>query len=182
MGIIAKTAGMIVGALVLLIGLGFADPGNSRLMPSFFSTDPPLGVVARGSVDEIGIASAITQFNRDLSAAYRDLDASAVTAAPMAESLRRNFVEEIEYLRKDGRALEMTVRDIRISEVRRLQNLMLSVDTIESVRIRYLSVEDRREIRAQPETRYTMNYTLQGSRSGWTVAAVETLDAGQRNE
>lgn len=182
MGIISKTAWMITGALALLVGLGFADPGNSRLMPSFFSTDPPLGIVPRSSFDEAGIVLAITQFNRDLSVAYLELNPAALAASPMDEHLRRNYVDEVAFLRKDGRALEITVRDIRISEVRRLQNMMLSVDTVESVKVRYLNPSERTEILAYPETRYAMNYTLDKSGAGWKIAGVETTNVGKRDD
>lgn len=173
---------MVAGALALLLGLGFADPGNRRLMTSFFSKDPPPGVVPRDAVDEAGIMRAITQFNRDLSAAYLELNPALLAAAPMDEGLRRNFAEEIAFLRRDGRALEMTVREVRISEVRRLPNLMLSVDTVEAVRVRYLNASDRRQILAHPATRYAMNYTLEKSGAAWKIAAVETMQAAERDD
>lgn len=182
MGILSKTALMFAGSLALLLGLGFADPGNSRLMTSFFSTDPPLGVVPKGAADEEGIVRTITRFNRILSAAYLELDPAALAASPMDDGLRRNYVEEIAFLTNDGRALEMTVRDIRIAEVRRLPDRMLSVDTVESVKVRYLRASDRTQIVADPETQYAMNYTLEDSAAGWRITGVQTMEAGKRDD
>lgn len=181
MGVIGKAALMVIAALALLLGLGFADPSKSRLMPSFFSADPPPGVVPRGAIDEGAIVSTIAHFNRDLSSAYLALNPAALAAVPMDEKLRRDFVEELAFLRKGGRALDVTVRDIRISQVRRLENLMLSVDTVESVRIRYLNASDGVEVRAYPEARYAMNYTLEESGSRWKIVAVETMEVGKRD-
>jgi len=181
-GILSKTALMVAGSLAVLLGLGVADPGNRRLMPSFFSTDPPLGVVPRGAVDEQGIHRAIAQLNDALAAAYLELDSSALAAAPVADPLRRGYVEEIAFLAKDGRALEMTVRDIRIAEVRRLPERMLSVDTVESVKVRYLRAADRTQILAYPETQYAMNYTLEESAAGWRITGVQTMAAGKRDD
>lgn len=182
MGVLGKTALMVAGSLAVLLGLGVADPGNSRLMPSFFSTDPPPGVVPRGAVDEQGIRRAIAQFNEALAAAYLDLDSSALAAAPIADALRRSYVEEIAFLVKDRRALEMTVRDIRIAEVRWLPERMLSVDTVETVKVRYLGAADRAQILAYPETRYAMNYTLEESAAGWRITGAQTMEAGKRDD
>ena len=179
---IRKAALMVAGALALLLGLGFADPGNSLLMTSFFAKGPLPGIVPKGAVDQGAIIHAITGFNRSLSAAYVDLDATALAAAPMDDALRRNYVEEITFLANDGRALEMTVRDVRIAEVRRLPDLRLSVDTVELVRVRYLKVPGREELVAHPEARYRMNYTLEEIGSGWRIAGVETMKVERPDE
>ena len=182
MGILSKTALMVAGSLALLLGLGFADPGNRRLMTSFFSKDPPLGVVPKGAADEEGLVRTITRFNSILSAAYLELDPAALAASAMDDGPRRNYVEEVAFLAKDGRALEMTVRDIRIAEVRRLPERMLSVDTVESVKVRYLRAADRTQILAYPETQYAMNYTLEESAAGWRITGVQTMAAGKRDD
>lgn len=182
MGTVSKTALMVAGSLAVLLGLGFADPGNRRLMPSFISTDPPLGVAPKGTVDEQGIHRAIAQVNDALAAAYVELDSSALAAAPIADALRRGYVEEIAFLAQDGRALEMTVRDVRIAEVRRLPERMLSVDTIETVKVRYLRAVDRAQILAYPETRYAMNYTLEESAAGWRITGAQTMEVGKRDD
>jgi len=181
-GILGKTALMVAGSLALLLGLGVADPGNSRLMTSFFSIDPPPGVVPKGTADEQGLVRTITRFNRTLSTAYLELDPAALAALPMDDALRRNYAGEIAFLARDGRALEMTVRNIRIAEVRRLPDRMLSVDTVEFVSIRYLSPADRTQLRADPETKYLMNYRLEDSAAGWRITGVQTMEAGKRDD
>ena len=182
MGVMKTTALMVAVSLGLLLGLGFADPGNTRLMSSFFSNAPRPGVLATGAFDEAGIIRAIAEFNRRLSAAYLELDPAALGDYPMDEGLRRDYAAEIAFLKQDGRALEMTVRHIRIERVRRLPSSMLSVDTVESVKVRYLNTADRAQIADHPAATYAMNYTLEKSAAGWKIAGVETMRAGKRDE
>ena len=187
MGIIKKTVFMVLGSLALLLALGFADPTNVRLMPSiqehFTNLLQAIGFAdAKGAPDEEGISPAIAEFNRKLSLAYLELDPAALTDAVMDDGLRRNYINEINFLQQDGRALELTVQDIRIKKVSRLATLMLSVDTLESVKVRYLKAADRTEIIAYPVASYAMNYTLDKAASGWTIVGVETLRPGKRNE
>ena len=187
MGIIKKTVFMVLGSLALLLALGFADPANVRLMPSIKEHFTNLLQVtgfadAKGAPAEEGISPAIVEFNRKLSLAYLELNPAALTDAVMDDGLRRNTIEEINFLQQDGRVLELTVQDIRIKKVSRLANLMLSVDTLESVKVRYLKAADRTEIIAHPEASYAMNYTLDKAASGWKIVGVETMRPGKRNE
>lgn len=182
MGALKKTALMVTGALGLLLGLGAADPGNTRLMTSFVAQGPAPGVLPKGSAEAQQMLGAVTRFNRSLSAAYLALDPAALQAFPIDGALRRRYAEEISFLKNDGRALEMTVRDIRIESVRRLADRTLSVDTVESVKIRYLSAADRRQIAAYPATKYAMNYVLAKSASAWKVVGVDTLRVEKRHE
>jgi hypothetical protein len=183
---------MVLGALGLLLALGFADPGNVRLMPSIkehfanLSANllPALGLFpdSKGKVDEEGIQRAIAEFNRKLSLAYLELNPGALTAYPMDERLRRTYIEEIDFLQQDGRVLDLTAQDIRIKQVSELPNLMWSVDTLESVKVRYLKATDRTEIVAYPQARYAMNYTLEKSGADWKIAAIETMSVGSADE
>ena len=188
MGIIKKTVFMVLGSLALLLALGFADPTNVRLMPSikvhFTSLLRVLGFFTdqKDAPNEEGISPAIAEFNRKLSLAYLELNPAALTDAVMDDGLRRNYIEEINFLQKDGRVLELTVQGIRIEKVSKLDKLMLSVDTLESVKVRYLNSTDRSQILAYPEAIYAMNYTLDNSASGWKIVAVETRELGKRND
>ena len=187
MGIIKKTVFMVLGSLALLLALGFADPTNVRLMPSikvhFTNLLRALGVVEpQNEPVAEGISPAIVEFNRKLSLAYLELNAAALRDALMDEGLRQNYIEEINFLQKDGRVLELTVQGIRIEKVSKLDKLMLSVDTLESVKVRYLNSTDRSQILAYPEAIYAMNYTLDNSASGWKIVAVETRELGKRND
>lgn len=190
MGIIKKTVFMVLGSLALLQVLGLADPTSVRLMPSLrehFSdllqasgfTDP------KAAPDKEAIQRVIAEFNRKLSLAYLELNPAALTDALMDDGLRKNYIEEINFLQQDGRALELTVKEIRIQKITRLGDpaeQKLSVDTLESVKVRYLKATDRTEILAHPEAIYAMNYTLDKAASGWKIAGVKTMPTGKRNE
>ncbi|MDH4235172.1 MAG: hypothetical protein OEV15_08570 [Gallionella sp.] len=196
MSIPKKIVLMVAGSLALLLALGFADPNTVKLMPSmfshlssrflylasFFSQNSPVDVAPKALPDEQGVSRAIVEFNRNLSRAYLELDPAALEAVSLDDGLRRNYSKEIAFLQRDGRALEMTVRNTSLKKVTVLPNAMLSVNTVESVRVRYLNAVNRTEIVSYPEARYAMNYTLDKDASGWKIMQVETLNVDKRDE
>lgn len=166
----------------LLLARGFADPNNVQLMPAFFSPDHFSAAKPEEPPDKEGISRAIAAFNRDLVQAYLDLDPAVLAAVQMDDDLRRNYIEEIAFLQKDGRALELTVGEISLTKVTSLPNAMLSVNTVESVRVRYLNAKDKTALVSYPEARYTMNYTLDRAESGWKIVQIATISVGKRDE
>lgn len=167
---------MIAGALALLLGLGFADGERYRLMPTF-SNNPRVGLLSSAEADEEGLRRTLSRFNGQLGLAYRTLDPSALASVPMDDGLRRSYVEELAFLRKDGRAMELSVADIGIEEVRRLPNELISVRTAESVSVRYLAAAGQAETFG-----YVMNYLLERSPAGWKVLRAETLKVEERRD
>lgn len=179
----AKIILMVAGSLALGLALAFADPDNTRLMPSFSEHFQQVtGEVPKKSLDEQEISRVIVDFNRDLARAYLELDAAVLASVPLDDRLRKDYVDEIAFLKKDERVLELTVRDIRVSGMSKLSDDMLSVNTTESVRIRYLNAKDKTEIVSYPEARSAMNYTLDKVASGWKIVQVATLNVGRRDE
>lgn len=185
MKIIKNTAWMVAGALALLLGFGYADPDKNRLLPSFSEhamEKVSAGAPPKDSLDEAEIIRTIADFNRQLSVAYLELDADALKDVPLDDRIRKSYAEEIAFLKKDGRVLEQTVRDIKVKKMTLLADSVLSVDTVETVKVRYLNATDRKEIFAYPEASYAMNYTLADAAPGWKIAGVETMKVGRRDE
>lgn len=176
---------MVAGSLVLLLALAFADPDNIRLMPSFsehFQQVTAIGAVPVNSPDKAGISHAIAAFNRDLARAYLQLDAAALAAVPLDDRLRQSYVQEIDFLQKNGRALELLVGNVSLIKVAMLSKDILSVSTVEPVRVRYLNAKNKTEIVSYPEERYAMRYTLERIESGWKIVQVETMSVSKRDE
>ncbi len=172
---------MAAGSLALLVVLGIADPGSRRLMPSLFS-NAPVGELPEGAIDRHAIQRTIGRFNRALSAAYLALDRALLAEVAMTDGVRRTYTDEIAFLGQDGRVLELAVLDIRIERVSRLPNLMLSVDTIESVQARELNSANGTRIAGHSPARYRMNYLLEEAATGWKIAGVETMKVEAADE
>ena len=176
---------MVAGSLLLLLVLGFSDPDKNRLLPSFseHATEKiSAGAPPKDSLDEAEIIRTLTDFNRRLSLAYLELDADALKVVPLDDRIRKSYADEIAFLKKDGRVLEQTVQNIKVKKVIWLSDTVLSVDTVETVKVRYLNATDRKEILAYPEASYAMNYRLADAAPGWKIADVETMKVGRRDE
>lgn len=180
---IGKNIALIaVAALALLLGLGALDENKHRLMASYTERVPVLGVIPKGKADEAGMLGAITQFNRALSLAYLSLDPAPLSSYPMPDDIRQGYIEELAFLKKDGRALELTVNNVGIDQVERLSVDNYRVKTLESVTTKYLSTSDGKEIASNPASGYVMSYVVNKSPGGWKVLQADTVKADKRDE
>lgn len=168
---------MAAGSLALLVVLGHADPASQRLMSSLFS-NRPVGLLRGGTFDDGAIHRALVQFNGNLSKAYLEGDPQALAAGSMADDLKRHYAEEIDFLKRDGKTLRVTVDSIRIGNVARLPSELWRVETLESVTIGSLKASQGVEEVPPVTSNYAMAYTLDQSPSGWRVVGVETVKAG----
>lgn len=176
---------MVVAALLLLLGLGALDENKHLLMPSYTEytkNTPVLGVIPKGKADEPGMLGAIAQFNRALSLTYLSLDPAPLASYPLADDVRQSYIEELAFLKNDGRALELTANNVRIDRVERLSVDSYRVETLESVTAKYLSTTDRKEIGAYPATGYVMSYVVKKFPDGWKVMQADTAKVDKRDE
>jgi hypothetical protein len=169
---------MVAGALGILVALGLADEDKYQLMPSFRG-NLRVGVLPKGDADEESLYRAISQFNRQVSLAYKSLDPSPLASLPMDDRLRSAYLDELAFLARRGRTMEMSVGNLELQEVRRLPNELVSVTTTESVALRYLRTADRTEIESHPQASYVMHYLLEPYGAGWKLVRSETSSVRQ---
>lgn len=172
---------MVAGALASLVALGLADDARYQLMPSFRS-NLRVGVLPRNEAEEEGLQRAIAHFNQQVSLAYRSLDPAPLASLAMDAGLRSGYLDELAFLARRGRTMEMTVGSIRLREIRRLPSELVSVTTTESVALRYLRTADRTEIESYPEAAYVMHYVLERAGAGWKVVRSETVEVRRPGE
>ena len=179
MSIFKKTVLMFLGAVMLFFALAFADQYDALIMP-FLPKGPPPGVSSQLPVDNQQVSEVIEGFHSALSKAYLTLEPSSLYTFPMDERLRRSYLGELAFLKRDGRVMEMVVGDVMIEEAKRVSPFVMTVKTVESVNVRYLKVADGAEILSYPEAKYSMNYTLEMAPLGWKIIAVETMKVERR--
>jgi len=176
---VRKTVFMFIGAFLLFFALAFADEYEALIMP-FLAKGPPSGMSLQLPVDNKQVLEVIKGFHAVLSTAYLTLEPSSLYTFPMDERLRKNYLDELSFLKRDGRVMEMVMGNLMIGEVKRLSPFVMKVKTVESVNVRYMKAADGAEIVSYPEAEYTMNYTLEMAPLGWKVIAVETLKVERR--
>lgn len=174
-----STVLMFLGSLMLFFALAFLDEYENVIAP-ILSKGPPPGVESLMDIDASAIAEVIVLFNENISGAYLSADSSALYTSSMSEQLRRSYVEEITFLQRDGRIMDMGVSDFEIKKIKKLSMFLLNVETVELVNVRYLKAADGAEIVSYPEAEYTMNYTLEMGLSGWKIIRAETVKVKRR--
>lgn len=170
---------MFLGALMLFFALAFLDEYENLITP-FLSKGPPPGAESTMDIDVGAIAEVLMKFNKSISGAYLSADPSQLYASSMDEQLRRGYIEEIAFLKRSGRVMDMRVSNVEIKDIKKLSMFLLKVESVESVNVRYLKVADGAEIVSYPEAEYTMNYMLEMDLSGWKIIRAETIKVKRR--
>ena len=174
-----KTALMFLGALMLFFALAFLDEYENLITP-FLSKGPPPGAESTMDIDVSVIAEVLMKFNSSISGAYLSADPSQLYASSMDEQLRRGYIEEIAFLKRSGRVMDMRVSNVEIKNIEKLSLFLLRVEAVEFVSIRYLKYADGAEIVSHPEAKHVTNYTMELALSGWKIVRAETIKVERR--
>lgn len=166
---------LFVVAVASFLILAHIDQYENLILPLIAK---PEGLFARSS-DRVNndVLKEIREFNAFLASAYLASDPSSLTLLPIDERLRSSITEEINYLTREGKVMDLRVKDIEIEKIERLSPIspnLIRATTRETVRLRYLSLSKRNEEVAYQETRYNVVYTLMMAGSKWKITSYET--------
>lgn len=163
---------MFLGALLLFMILAHIDQYENLILPLIAK---PEGLFAKPSDRASNeVLKIIHDFNTSLAAAYLKSDPSLLPSAGIDERLRSSITEEINYLIREGKVMDLRVKDIEIEKIERLSPNLIRATTRETVELRYLSLSKRDEEVAYQETQYNMAYTLMMAGSKWKITNYET--------
>ena len=171
---------MFLGALLLFFALAHVDQYESLILP-LLSKDKPSDVASATKVREDEVLKVLVGFNDALKRAYSSLNPSGLFVFSMSDELRQNYLEELAFLKRDGRTMEVEVGAIKVKESRLLSPFMLKVRTVEPVAIRYVNIFDGTEIKSYPVVNYTVEYIFEIAPYGYKVVSVKTVQTEKNN-
>lgn len=163
---------LFAGAIASFLILAHIDQYENLILPLIAK---PEGLFARSS-DRVNndVLKVIREFNAFLASAYLASDPSSLTLLPIDERLRSSIAEEINYLTREGKVMDLKIKDIEIEKIERLSPNLIRATTRETVGLRYLSLPKRNEEVAYQETQYNMAYTLVKTDKNWKITNYET--------
>jgi len=170
-----KIVFLFAGAAALFLLLSFIDEYENLILPLLSTTkvERPSSAVDSGQADDV--ARAIRNFNDLLAEAYLTSDSSTLLEHPIDRKLITSLTEEISYMKREGKIMDLHVEKINIDSIRPVSPVLLHVKTRETVRLRYLIRSDLKHEGSYNTAIYYMKYTLEGVEKGWKILSVETV-------
>lgn len=164
---------LFVGAVASFLILAHIDEYENLILPLIAKPEGPFAKPSEKINNDI--LKIIRDFNTSLASAYLTSDPSLLAYGPIDESLRSSIAEEISYLTREGKVMDLKIKDIEIEKVEFISSTLIRATTGETVRLRYLSISKRDEEVAYKETQYNMAYTLVKTDNNWKITNYETI-------
>lgn len=128
------------------------------------------------------IKDAIYDFNENLTVAYIAADPSLLNIKLIDNQLRNIIAEDIRYLIKERRVMELRVREIDISEIKQTLNGLMQVRTREAISLRYLNLLDNGKEQIPSLEEHEVNYLLKRTGDVWRIYSVETQSSKVKSD
>lgn len=165
---------LFAGAVASFLLFSYIDEYENLMLPFFKAEGPAIAVPSAGVSDEI--KSTLDGFTDSLEKAYHSSDPTPLRLANIDAKLYSSISQEIDYLRREGRVMELDVKEVSIEKVEALSRDIVRVTTSERVGVRYLNTLDSKET-LYPDAMYVMVYTIAVSGSGLKIVNYETVGA-----
>jgi len=159
-------------AVASFLLLAHIDEYENLILPLIAKTENPFAKPS-GSINN-DVLKIIREFNTFLANAYLASDPSLLAPGPIDERLRLSIADEINYLTREGKVMDLKIKDIEIEKVEFISSNLIRATTREMVALRYLSTSKGNEEIAYLETPYRMAYTLMMAGNKWKITNYET--------
>lgn len=171
-----KIALMFLGAVFSFLLLANIDEYENLILPLFAPTNSGETFNFAGQNNSTQeIRDTVVGFNDSLSKAYLRSDPSLLLYGPASSRLVPIIAQEIEYLSREGKIMEMKVSDVNIVKVNAISPSTYQVNTKELVKINYLNKGDQSKVVTYPTTEYEMKYIVGRKGSILNVLSFETM-------
>ena len=166
---------LFLGALFSFFAFSYIDEYENLIAPFFTeSTTNPTPSKDFENRHSSELENTIVNFNASLSKAYLEMDPSLLSSN-VDKGLMKSIAGDIRYLAREGKIMDIKVVSLKIEKIESLSASMLSLETKETVKLRYLDLPDRHESAAHPPAIFRMKYSLAWSGGEWQILSFETV-------
>lgn len=164
---------MVLASLAIFMLLSYIDEYENLVAPLFRKR------VETKKAKVPDFMSFIKNFNVFLAEVYQAADPSRVNILPASDSIKRVIAEEVGFLLKSGKVMELNAEPLRIERVEKVSPDTMRVRTMEVVSVRYLSASDRSVAVPEKVAEYHMVYTIENKNGRWILVGYETIGVNQ---
>lgn len=162
---------LFAGAVGIFILLSFMDEYENVILPFFAGKNSDNIYLVK---EDEGVKVALRDFNNTLTKAYLSADPSLLKSATIDMGLYSGIADEISYLAREGKIMDMKISDIAVKKIETLSPGFLRVNTGEKVGLRYLSLADKKELVVYADAWHDMVYMIAMKDGKWRVVSYET--------
>lgn len=167
---------LFVGAAASFLVFSYIDEYESLIRPllSEKKNDRPFVTVREGDIKS-EIKETLVAFHKVLANAYLASDPSMLMRPPVDQRLIPTIAQEIDYLTREGKFMDMRVSDISIHKIVSLAPTSVMAETEETVEISYYANSSRQKIISYPPVYYDIRYSFNWRNNRWYVISFETI-------
>ena len=175
--VVKKTLWMIALSTAIFLILLVLDQSEVS-KEHFFAFGPSRKEKALEPQVERELLTQIRSFNSALSLSYRTLDSSPLSVFQLEDAVLKPILMELEFFQKDGRIMELDVKEIKIESAKQRAPTTYDVVTNEVTSVLYrnrIDGAEGKEIEVLPEEVFRMRYSLELLPSGWKIHGVDRM-------
>lgn len=175
MEVFRRFALMFLASVLVFLLLSSLDEYNSVIGPFLIKIQGEKSVPPAQGLNTENIRAFIQDFNSRLSDVYLRSDPDAADALQADEALKKAIADDIRFLARSNKVMEMVANDIVVEGAERFPPDAIRVKTREVVSLSYLNLLDRAIALPVKIAEYQMLYTLRKREGGWIVDRYETV-------
>ena len=166
---------LFLGAIFSFFALSYIDEYENLILPFFTESTTNLPT-PKDFENQLSseLKNTIVNFNASLSKAYLEMDPSLLSSN-VDKGLMKSIAGDIRYLAREGKIMDIKVVSLKIEKIEPLSASILSLETTETVKLRYLALPDRHESAVYPPAIFNMRYSLARSDGEWQILSFETV-------
>lgn len=162
---------MFLASIVVFLLLSSLDEFRDVIAPFFMKGEERIKALPTSDYEDA--RSFIKNFNDLLADVYFSSDPSKVNILPADESVKKDIINDMEFLLRSGKIMDVTVDDIVIERVDWFPPITVRVKTREIVTLSYLNLIDKAIIMPEKAAEYQQVYTLEMREGKWIVMRYE---------
>lgn len=166
---------MFLASAILFMSLAYIDDYENLILPFFKKAEREGGDDTTPRRDDIETKLFLQKFNASLSQAYLSADPSKANILPADDSVKKGVADEITFLLKNNKVMNMSVDDIKVDGIERISPAAVRVITREVVSLSYMNPLERAAGKPGRVAEYQMLYTLSMNKGEWSVIRFEMM-------
>lgn len=166
---------LFLSAIASFLMFSYIDEYENLIAPLFSKDKGGYAELLQPVEDEGRTGEFLVNFNNMLSAAYLSSDPAKVSELPLSDELKREIMEEIDFLKRKDMTMDMILKELTISKIDRLSPVAMQVRTREKVGIRYLTGYDGASSVPYSESEHGATYLLTVGSNGLMVSSFEII-------
>jgi len=160
--------------LIFWLLAAFDDYTKTAVIKHLFGFGPSNSDTNITSHEKQKALEFIKLFNHELSNSYKNLKYNNLMSYQIEKSLLDNYIEELNFLRKNDKNMNILIKEIYLLKAFKLNNSQIRLKTKEHISYQYTKLSTKSAVSDYKEEEFTMTYILEPQKDGFKLVSIET--------